>query len=221
MDERKLTKLRKELTSFLDDVAGALGHPRRRHWCDAYLRGILLDGHRKSVEPMAARLKAIESGDGDYEQALQQFLNQSPWDEQGLLDALHTWIGERFGTDGFLIIDDTGFPKQGEHSVGVARQYTGTLGKVASCQVAVTVATPALRLRTADPVGHQVRVRWNVYPAPWRTCQMVNVETAGNPSGAARRTRRRIASDHVAVPSASGVGVRAASRRMRSWADAS
>jgi SRSO17 transposase len=139
MDARKLTKLRADLTSFLDDVAGTLGHPRRRHWCDAYLRGILLDGHRKSVEPMAARLKAIERGDGDYEQALQQFLNQSPWDERELLDGLHGWIGRRFGSDGALIIDDTGFPKQGEHSVGVARQYTGTLGKVASCQVAVTL----------------------------------------------------------------------------------
>src|SRR5205085_8729003 len=82
----------------------------------------------------------------------------------------------------------------------------------------VTAATPALRLRTADPVGHHVRVRWNVYPAPRRTCQMVNVETLGNPSGAARSTRRRIVSDQVAVPSASGVGVRATSRRIRSVA---
>jgi SRSO17 transposase len=139
MDARKLTKLRNDLTAFLDAVAGSLGHPRRRHWCDAYLRGVLLDGHRKSVEPMAARLKAIERGDEDYEQALQQFLNQSPWDEQELLHGLHLWIGGRFGTDGFLIIDDTGLPKQGEHSVGVARQYTGTLGKVGSRQVAVTL----------------------------------------------------------------------------------
>ena len=139
MDARKLTKLRKDLTSFLDDVVGTMGNARRRRWCDAYLRGVLLDGHRKSVEPMAARLKAIEQGDEDYEQALQQFLNQSPWDEQDLLDGLHTWIGRRFGGEGYLIIDDTGFPKQGGHSVGVARQYTGTLGKVASCQVAVTL----------------------------------------------------------------------------------
>jgi SRSO17 transposase len=160
MDERKLTKLRKELTSFLDDVAGTLGRARRRRWCDAYLRGVLLDGHRKSVEPMAARLKAIERGGEDYEQALQQFLNQSPWNEQDLLDALHTWIAERFGTDGFLIIDDTGFPKQGEHSVGVARQYTGTLGKVASCQVAVTLQFAA--------AGHVVALDAQLYlPEAW------------------------------------------------------
>lgn len=56
-----------------------------------------------------------------------------------MLDALQDWIGRKLGSDGFLIIDDTGFPKQGDNSVGVARQYTGTLGKIASCQVAVTL----------------------------------------------------------------------------------
>jgi SRSO17 transposase len=173
MDARKLTKLRKDLTSFLDEVAGTLGHPRRRRWCDAYLRGVLLDGHRKSVEPMATRLKTIEQGDEDYEQALQQFLNQSPWDEQELLDGLHPWVGDRFGRDGFLIIDDTGFPKQGEHSVGVARQYTGTLGKVASCQVAVT-----LQFATA---AHVVALDARLYlPEAW-TGDRERLTTAGVP----------------------------------------
>jgi len=173
MDVRKLTKLRSDLTSFLDEVAGTLGHPRRRRWCDAYLRGVLLDGHRKSVEPMAARLKTIEQGGEDYEQALQQFLNQSPWDEQELLDGLHPWIGDRFGRDGFLIIDDTGFPKQGEHSVGVSRQYTGTLGKVASCQVAVT-----LQFATA---AHVVALDARLYlPEAW-TGDRERLENAGVP----------------------------------------
>jgi SRSO17 transposase len=139
MDARKLSKLRKDLTSFLDDVVGGLGNVRRRRWCEAYVRGVLLDGQRKSIEPMAARLQKIEQGEEDYEQALQQFINQSPWDEQEVLDSLQGWVGRELGTDGYLIIDDTGFPKQGEHSVGVARQYTGTLGKIANCQVAVTL----------------------------------------------------------------------------------
>lgn len=134
-----LSRLRKDLTSFLDDVVGTLGNIQRRRWCDTYLRGLLLDGHRKSIEPLANRMKAIERGSQDYEQALQQFLNQSPWDEQPLLDGLQRWVGQRFGQGGFLILDDTGFPKQGKHSVGVARQYTGTLGKVGNCQVAVTL----------------------------------------------------------------------------------
>ncbi len=80
---------------------------------------------------MAARLRAVERGDEDSEQALQQFPDQSPWDEQELLDALHAWVARRFGGDGDLIVDGTGFPEQGAHSVGVARQSTGTLGKVA------------------------------------------------------------------------------------------
>ena len=145
MDARSLTKLRTDLASFLDDVVGTLGNARRRRWCETYLRGVLLDGPRKSIEPMANRLRKIDHGSEDYEQALQQFINQSPWDEQAVLDGLQAWIGRRLGTDGLLILDDTGFPKQGTHSVGVARQYTGTLGKVASCQVAVTLqwATPS------------------------------------------------------------------------------
>jgi len=139
MDARKLSKLRKDLVAFLDAVVGTLDNSRRRRWCEAYVRGVLLDGQRKSIEPMSARLKKIEQGPEDYEQALQQFINQSPWDEQAVLDNLQAWVGRRFGTEGYLILDDTGFPKQGQHSVGVARQYTGTLGKVASCQVAVTL----------------------------------------------------------------------------------
>src|SRR4051812_31841563 len=139
MDARKLSKLRKDLAAFLDAVVGTLDNARRRRWCEAYVRGVLLDGQRKSIEPMSVRLKKIEQGEEDYEQALQQFINQSPWDEQAVLDSLQTWVARQFGAEGYLILDDTGFPKQGQHSVGVARQYTGTLGKVASCQVAVTL----------------------------------------------------------------------------------
>jgi SRSO17 transposase len=162
MDARKLSKLRKDLTSFLDGVVGDLGHARRRRWCETYLRGVLLDGQRKSIEPMAARLRKIEQGEEDYEQALQQFINQSAWDEQAVLDSLQGWIGRELGADGYLIIDDTGFPKQGEHSVGVARQYTGTLGKIANCQVAVT-----LQLATGrDVVGVDTKL---YLPEAW--CQ--------------------------------------------------
>ncbi|QVL33807.1 transposase [Telmatocola sphagniphila] len=77
IDARKLAKHKNDLTAFLDQVAASLAHPRRRRWCECYFRGFLLDGQCKSVEPMAARLQAIEQGKNDYEQALQQFLNQS------------------------------------------------------------------------------------------------------------------------------------------------
>jgi len=173
MNARALAKLKKNLTCFLDEVAGTLRNPRQRKWCEVYLRGVLLDGQRKSIEPMAARLKAIEQGDHDYEQALQQFLNQSPWDEQHVLDDLQKWVGRQFGQSGFLIIDDTGFPKQGLHSVGVARQYTGTLGKIASCQVAVTLQFAT----TAEVVGLEAQL---YLPADW-TNDSVRMTKAGVP----------------------------------------
>jgi SRSO17 transposase len=196
MDARTLTKLRNDLSAFLDAVAEPLGHPRRRRWCDAYLRGLLLDGHRKSVEPMAARLRAIETGAEDYEQALQQFLNQSPWDEQALLDGLQTWAGRRFGTTGVLILDDTGFPKQGAHSVGVARQYTGTLGKVASCQVAVT-----LQFATATQV---VALDARLYlPEGWAT-DPDRMAKAGVPDAVGYRPKWEIALDMVRRAAAHG-----------------
>ena len=134
---------------------------------------------------MAARLKAIEQGDHDYEQALQQFLNQSPWDEQEVLDGLQHWIARQFGTDGVIIIDDTGFPKQGQHSVGVDRQYTGTLGKIASCQVAVT-----LQFATATQV---VGLEAQLYlPSAW-TEDPDRMARAGVPDAVAYQPKWRMA----------------------------
>ena len=96
------------------------------------MRGLMLDGKRKSIEPMAARL-----ADGD-EQCLQQFVNQSPWDWVRVRRALASRMSAEIGPEAW-VIDDTGFPKFGKHSVGVARQYSGSLGKVGNCQVAVSV----------------------------------------------------------------------------------
>src|ERR671918_1011860 len=99
-----------------------------------YLHGLLLDGERKSIEPLSRRVP-----DGN-EQNLQQFINQSPWDPTPILSAYRARMAAAFATDrGVIVIDDTGFPKQGKHSVGVARQYSGTLGKRANCQVATSL----------------------------------------------------------------------------------
>ncbi len=99
-----------------------------------YLHGLLLDGERKSIEPLSRR---VPGGD---EQALQQFVNQSPWDPAPILAAYRARMAAAFAAeDGANVVDDTGFPKQGKHSVGVARQYTGTLGKTANCQVATSL----------------------------------------------------------------------------------
>ena len=94
--------------------------------------------------PRPAELRDID----DPEQALQQFVNQSPWDEQQVLQRYRTVMAEPFASpQGIFVIDDTGFPKQGKHSVGVQHQYCGQLGKKANCQVAVTV-------HYVSPEGH-------------------------------------------------------------------
>jgi SRSO17 transposase len=117
-------------------------YPAQFAWSGVYLRGLLQDGERKSIEPMASRvprpaeLRHIK----DPEQALQQFVNQSSWDEQPVWTRYRRVMAESLASPrGIFIIDDTGCPKQGKHSVGVQHQYCGQLGKKANCQVAVTV----------------------------------------------------------------------------------
>ncbi|MGH6691032.1 MAG: IS701 family transposase [Gammaproteobacteria bacterium] len=99
-----------------------------------YLHGLLLDGERKSIEPLSQRVP------GGNEQALQQFINQSPWAAEPVLAEYRARLAAVFArANGVIVVDDTGFPKQGKHSVGVARQYSGTLGKTGNCQIAVSV----------------------------------------------------------------------------------
>src|ERR671911_627485 len=144
MDANRLTRLRDELTAFLDDLTGDLGRADRRRWAVAYVRGLLLDGDRKSAGAMAQRLAAIDRPARDYEQGLQQFLTDSPWADRPVRDRLARWAAGRAGRgERFVVVDDTGFPKKGRHSVGVAPQYSGSIGAVGNCQVAVTVQLAA------------------------------------------------------------------------------
>ncbi len=152
MDGRSLRRLRTELEEFVGELMSDLPRRDQRRWAQTYLRGLLLDGDRKSIEPMARRLEEIDGSKQDYEQSLQQLVNQSPWAAGQVRDRLQRWVAARSvaqarrhqdqcakGVHRFLIIDETGFPKQGKNSVGVSRQYSGTLGKVANCQMAVTL----------------------------------------------------------------------------------
>lgn len=126
-------KVEQELGAFVEDFASELGRAERRYWCKLYLTGLLLDGERKSIEPMAQRVP------GGNEQALQQFVNQSPWAHEPVQDKLSRRLVRRSGKGkGVLVLDDTTLPKKGDASVGVARQYCGALGKVTNCQAIVT-----------------------------------------------------------------------------------
>jgi SRSO17 transposase len=132
-----LDRLADYAAGFRDDF----NRPRQAAWCGVYLRGLIADGDRKSIEPMAARVPlppGLEVSDPD--QALQQFLGQSTWDEQAVLKRYRATMARQFADPaGIFVVDDTTFPKQGQHSVGVQRQYCGALGKKANCQCAVSV----------------------------------------------------------------------------------
>jgi SRSO17 transposase len=138
MTTRELEACRKRFEIFASELLCSLRDHRQGRWAHVYVRGLLLEGRRKAVQPMAERLP-----DGN-EQNLQQFLNQSPWEWEPVREMMAKKVTAALGAGGCWIVDDTGFPKQGKHSVGVARQYSGTLGKRGNCQIGVSVsyATP-------------------------------------------------------------------------------
>lgn len=133
MDLKELKKCRSRLEDFLSDLFCLLGRSERRHWAGVYVRGLLLNGERKSIEPMADRMP-----DGNV-QALQQFIGQSPWDFKPVRRRLAETMAREMSPVKVWILDDTGFPKKGCHSVGVSRQYSGTLGQVGNCQIGVSL----------------------------------------------------------------------------------
>jgi len=154
METREIDQLRLRLKAFLSDLVLPMGRKERRQHAEEYIRGLLMDGERKSIEPMANRLP-----DGDV-QALQQFVNQSPWPYEKVRAPLARKVEQEFVGEAYWLIDEVSFPKQGKHSVGVARQYCGALGKTANCQVAVT-----LDLGTEDS---SVPLDWALYlPEEW------------------------------------------------------
>src|SRR5574341_1521894 len=123
-------------------IAAELGHADRVAPFRGYCTGLLLPVARKSVEPMAAHLAPANVR--SEHQRLHHFVADAPWSDEALLAAVRAHVlgavSRRAGAPEALIIDDTGYPKQGRHSVGVARQYCGQLGKQDNCQVAVSVS---------------------------------------------------------------------------------
>jgi SRSO17 transposase len=140
MTSAQLRRIRTRLAAFAEDVFASIPRKDQRRWGQSYLRGLLLDGKRKSIQPMAARLARGDPAADAYalEQALQQFVNQSPWDPTAVRRRLAQRMTAAIQPTAW-VIDDTAFPKFGRYSVGVAPQYCGALGKVANCQVGVSV----------------------------------------------------------------------------------
>jgi len=128
----ELATIRERLEAFAEDIFASLPRTDQRTRGQTYLRGLMLDGRRKSIEPMAARLGEV------HYQALHHFIAVSAWDWRPVRRRLAEVLTAALGPTAWAV-DDTGFPKDGTHSVGVQRQYSGTLGKTANCQLGVSV----------------------------------------------------------------------------------
>lgn len=154
MTPNEIKALDQRLDRFLEDIIAPIGRSERRHWAKTYLQGLLLDGERKSIEPMAVRV-----GGADV-QSLRQFVGQSPWAVEAVQRGLARKVVDLLAEPEVWMIDETSFPKAGIASVGVARQYCGALGKIANCQVAVSLHWSTCQ--ASCPLG------WRLYlPEAW------------------------------------------------------
>ena len=147
--------VRERLEVFAGGVlAEAMNRPVQVRNGGLYLRGLIEDGARKSLEPLVSRL----GGDAEY-QSMQQFLADSPWDSGLVVRAVAERVAPAIGVEAW-VVDDTGFPKDGKDSPGVKRQYSGTFGKIGNCQLGVSVH--AVGVRGTVPLG------WALYlPEEW------------------------------------------------------
>jgi hypothetical protein len=147
MTPAQLRKLDRELTEFLDYITDEMGRPERRRAMSLYLTGLLLEGERKTAKSMGRRLAEHDGEVEGMRQRLQQCVSVSDWADEEVRRRLAWRFEQRLKPEAF-IVDDTGFPKKGRLSVGVKRQYSGTLGRTDNCQVA-----PSLHVATDGASG--------------------------------------------------------------------
>jgi SRSO17 transposase len=179
-----------QFADFLEPLVAELGRSERREGAALYVQGLLMPGERKSIEPMAARLQTDS-------QKLQQFLADSPWDEQDVWRAIRRKVVPVLEPLAAWIIDETGWLKQGNKSVGVAHQYCGAVGKQANCQVSVEVVVSDGEI--AAPVAGQLYL-----PESW-TSDQARCQAAGVPPGVSFQTKPAIALELVKQILADGV----------------
>jgi len=187
---------------YVESLAGALGHADRVAPLRAYCTGLILPGERKSVEPMAARVDPgrIQAA----HQSLHHFVAKAEWSDEALLAVVRATVlpavlpaVERKGSIRAWIVDDTGLPKKGRHSVGVARQYCGQVGKQDNCQVAVRLSVA--NAHASLPVACRLYL-----PEVWAQDPERRAK-AGVPDEVAFRTKPEIALDEIRATLQAGV----------------
>jgi SRSO17 transposase len=183
---------------YVERLGETLGHADRRAPLRAYATGLLLPGERKSLEPIAARVEPFRVGAAH--RSLHHFVAKAPWDDAALLAAVRAYALPAMLERGPIrawLVDDTGLPKKGRLSVGVARQYCGQLGKRENCQVAVTlsVANEAASL----PIAYRLYL-----PEAWAD-DPARRAMAGVPEEVAFATKPAIALGQIRQALADGV----------------
>src|SRR5919107_223426 len=176
--------------AYLEAIAAVLGDVRRAASARAYCTGLLLPGEHKSVEPMAARIEPARVQ--AKHQSMHHVVAKAEWDDAALLRAVREQVLpaiERHGPVRYWIVDDTAFPKQGEHSVGVARQYCGCLGKQDNCQVAVSLSVA--NDQASLPIAYRLYL-----PEGWAE-DTVRRAKAGGPEEVGFETKTAIALDQL------------------------
>lgn len=182
--------LEKRFERYCGDILSSLSHADREQPARWYMKGLMLPGERKSVEPMAARVhpENVRSA----HQSMHHLVAQAPWDDNALLSAVAERVLPKLlepGEQAYWIIDDTGFPKKGKHSVGVARQYCGQTGKQDNCRVAVSLSIAGTR--GSLPVGYQLYL-----PQEWADDAERRKKT-GVPDDIVFKTKPAIAMDQI------------------------
>ena len=185
----EVAALDERLSTFLEPMLGFLGREDRRRWARTYVAGLLLDDERKSIQPLAARLGLA----GDATQSLQQFVSTGPWSCDTLQAAMARTAATLWPRSHAWIIDETSFPKAGSHSVGVAPQSCGALGKISNCQVAVSLHYAAGMLERAASAA----LGWRLFlPREWID-DPARRQKAGVPEGTTYRAKNALALELV------------------------
>src|SRR5471030_3212830 len=184
--------------SYVEGLVGVIGHADRASPLRDYCLGLMMPGERKSVEPMAALTAPARTA--AQHQSLLHFVGQSAWLDAKVLAKVREMVLpaiERHGPIEAWIIDDTGFPKKGEHSVGVARQYCGQLGKQDNCQVAVSLSVA--NHHASLPVAYRLYL-----PEDWADDSKRRRKT-GVPEEIGFKTKPEIALEQIAAACKAGL----------------
>lgn len=198
MDFREAQAIESRLTSYVEGLASVIGHGARIRPLQDYCVGLLMPGERKSVEPMAAVTAPARVS--AQHQSLLHFIGQGEWSDEKVLAKVREQVLpriERHGPIEAWIIDDTSFPKQGRHSVGVAHQYCGELGKNDNCQVAVSLSVA--NHHASLPVTYRLYL-----PKDWAV-DLERRRKVGVPEEVVFKTKLEIAHDHLRWACAAGL----------------